>query len=201
MKQSPASKKALKAYEIPLKGLQQKSKEIQFLIDENFFQHFENAPLKDGKIAVLLTVKKRINLYELDFNFNGTLRIECDRCMEWFDFDHQFQTTVLLKKYNIRSLTAEDQHVSDNDDSDIIYIAPEASTYNVAQLLYEFTILGLPIQRVHPSDAHGTPLCDPKVLEILQNTQKDDISSQEQTEEDTIDPRWAALQQFKNKNK
>ena len=208
LKQSSSSKNALKAYNLPLKGLQKKEKVFQFLIDKNFFQLFEDVPSQDCKITVQLTVEKRTNLYQLNFNFDGIINVECDRCMELFAFQFQFQPVILLQQHHVRSYSDQVEETPDSEDSDIIYISPESTTYNVAQLIYEFLILGMPMQKVHPTDADtGKPLCDPKVLAILNNVYEQDVieedkSTQNETEgeeEAPIDPRWAALKQLKNR--
>jgi uncharacterized metal-binding protein YceD (DUF177 family) len=37
----------------------------------------------------------------------------------------------------------------------------------VAQLIYEFVCLAIPIKRIHPEDENGSSTCDPVMLEKL----------------------------------
>jgi uncharacterized metal-binding protein YceD (DUF177 family) len=36
---------------------------------------------------------------------------------------------------------------------------------DLEQYIYESIVLSLPLQRVHPEDVHGQPLCNPAMLE------------------------------------
>ncbi len=62
----------------------------------------------------------------------------------------------------------------------------------MAQYFYEYILLALPIQRIHPNDSRGNSTCDPEMLSKLK----------EHTviEEDSNDPRWDELKKLMNNN-
>jgi uncharacterized metal-binding protein YceD (DUF177 family) len=60
------------------------------------------------------------------------------------------------------------------------------------QHCYEYILLALPIQRVHPDDKNGESTCDPGMLDKL----KEHII----IEEPETDPRWDELKKLMNNN-
>jgi uncharacterized metal-binding protein YceD (DUF177 family) len=82
------------------------------------------------------------------------------------------------------------------DESDnVIWVLPEEHVINLAQTIYEYVILSIPLRHVHPNES-GENSCNPEMIEKLNNiTQPDEVD-----DEDDIDPRWAALKNLKNNN-
>jgi uncharacterized metal-binding protein YceD (DUF177 family) len=71
------------------------------------------------------------------------------------------------------------------EESDEILIIPETeSQIDISGFIYEYIVLTLPYQRIHPE---GEGLCDQEVIEKL-NAHT----------EQKIDPRWEALKSLKN---
>ena len=62
-------------------------------------------------------------------------------------------------------------------------VPADTHDFDVSSLIYEYIILAVPLHRVHPEGE-----CNPEVIALL--TAND---APETTEEDNIDPRWAAL--------
>jgi uncharacterized metal-binding protein YceD (DUF177 family) len=93
-----------------------------------------------------------------------------------FDFD-------MLVKYG----EAEDKF---KDEGEVMYIERGVSHFNIAEVIYDYTLINIPIQVIHPNDANGKPKCNPAILEKLSKNTHNQI--------DEIDPRWALLNKLKN---
>jgi uncharacterized metal-binding protein YceD (DUF177 family) len=50
-------------------------------------------------------------------------------------------------------------------EGDILWVNPADGLLDLEQYIYESIVLSLPLRRVHPEDVHGTPLCNPAMLE------------------------------------
>jgi len=172
----------LKHYRIPFVGLKNGIHEFYYNIDENFFSLFENSEIKNGQIEVDLTFDKHDSFFILDYSIGGTVETNCDRCSERFSLE-------ILDKYRVYvKFDGEVARSKDDRQDDIIYISPFDTHLDVSQLIYEFTNLSIPIQKICSDKKTGSPGCNKKVIKILeQNTS---------TNKDT-DPRWAALKKFK----
>jgi uncharacterized metal-binding protein YceD (DUF177 family) len=77
----------------------------------------------------------------------------------------------------------------DDEDADVAYISKSESHLNVAEWIYEFINLSIPMQRIHPDNSDGKSGCDPKILEMLENM------SQQSGEKDN--PIWKDLDKFR----
>lgn len=172
-------------FRIPYVGLKNGLHSFHFQIDDRFLSLFENSPIQHGKVSIDLTLDKRDSMFILIFKMDGSLQVECDRCTEEFGFPLHTENQIYVK--------FENEGDELDDETEVIYISRTETHIDVSQLIYEFVILGIPIQKVHPEDQEGRPGCNPDVLKYLNsNTEKS-------TE---IDQRWSALMNLKtNKNK
>jgi uncharacterized metal-binding protein YceD (DUF177 family) len=81
-------------------------------------------------------------------------------------------------------------------EDDVLMIGRDDHEIEVGQYLYEFIILALPYQRVHPDDPEGNPACNPEMLNRLNAHRARESDDKEET-----DPRWDALKGIIEKNK
>lgn len=169
----------LQDYIIPFSGLKEGLYEYDFQAEDMFFEHYGNPEIISGNIITHLTLLKKRNFLELDFKISGILRIVCDRCLE--EFDAFVETDEILY---VR-FGDDYKEISDN----VIVIPTGETRLNVAQFIYEFSVLSLPIKRVHPPDANGNHACNTEMLELLKQ------HSGENTE---INPVWDNLKNILN---
>ena len=80
----------------------------------------------------------------------------------------------------------------DESDPDIITVPADENELDMAQYFYEYILLAMPIQRMHPNDREGNSTCDPKMLSKLKEHAVN--------EEDNSDPRWDELKKLMNNN-
>jgi uncharacterized protein len=173
----------LSAYNIAFKGLSPGKHEFDYKIDSRFFELFENSLVDNGEVDVLVVLVKENSVYTLEFQFTGYVSLICDRCLEIYNQPVYYQTRLFLK------FSSEDQEESD----EIIWLSPEDYQVNVAQLIYEYIVLSLPVRHVHTSTADGKNLCNPEMLAKLKLMTKDVPAS-------PGDDRWKELKKLKNNN-
>lgn len=169
-------------YMIPYYGLSNGIHEFDFEAGDKFFEHFENADILGGKLEIHLILDKKPGFMELDLDMKGYLRVVCDRCLDDFDFSIRSDQKLFVRFGDI----SEEQ--SDN----VIVIPREETRLNIAQYIYEFAALSLPVQKLHPEDAAGNTKCNKKMIGKLEQ-----LKSRNENE---IDPRWEALLKLKNNN-
>ena len=167
----------LEQYTIPVKGLGFGEHEFSFHIDRHFFKHFEQSPIKDGSIELSLIFDKRVDLFELQFDFEGTVLTHCDRCLDELDLQVADSQRLLVK------LSLEDRV----EEAEVVYISPDVSHLNVAKYAYEFISLAMPLIKVH----ENLEDCNPDMIAYLEGN-----NSQEQEEDSN--PIWEELKKFKN---
>ena len=84
---------------------------------------------------------------------------------------------------------------TETDDGDeVIFIHPGSHEIEVAQLIYEFIVLSIPIRHVHPVGKNGESLCNPEMLDKLDEYTIPDLHEGQQA-----DPRWNDLKKIIDK--
>lgn len=169
--------KGLKEYNIQFVGLAEGQHSFQYSIDNKFFEVFDFNDFNSSNIQVDVLLIKKTTLLELKFDISGSVNVDCDTSLEPFDLKIN-GTHKLIVKFGPEF----------NDENDEILVLPhEEYQLNVAQYIYEFIVLSVPIKKVHPKVADGTleteALKRLKELEIKKNT----------AEDNTADPRWDKL--------
>ncbi len=165
----------LEKYSIPFAGLARGSHPFEFEIDDQFFEAFENSVISKAKVHVELDFNKAETVLTLNFHLTGYITQTCDRCLEEFNIPVD-ERKILLVRFGIPGVGETD---------DIIVIPHSDHQINVAQHIYEYLSLMVPMRVVHPDDENGNPGCNPEFLNRLENNP-----------ESTGDPRWEILKKL-----
>jgi uncharacterized metal-binding protein YceD (DUF177 family) len=169
-------------YTILLSGLKEGHHTLDFEIDKEFFEQFEEAEVKEGSLIANIEMDKRTTHIDLIIRVSGSVRVNCDRCLEIFSQPVSSENRILVKFG--KSI--------DDIDPDIISVSADENELDLHQQLYEFIMLALPIKRVHPADKKGRSTCDPVMLKKLEELII--------VEEKENDPRWDELKKLMNDN-
>lgn len=170
-------------YMIPFYGLKEGIHEYEFEAGDKFFNHFENPDVQGGDLRVHLILKRKSSFLELKLGITGSLRVACDRCLEFFDHQLDAQEELFIR------LGEKEEEISDR----VVMIPRGETRINIAQYIYEFSILNIPPQRYHPVNEEGIPECDPEMLRKLEEYSPGE-------EKNEIDPRWEVLSKLMKKD-
>lgn len=175
--------KRLKIFNIPFIKLPLSKHLFSYNIKDSFFNSFNNSPVHKGNLNVkLIFDKQQENLFILNFSIVGFVNVECDKCLEYFDLPIKNEQKIIVKLSSKNHVTSDD----------ILIIPRTESEIHVAQLIYEFIILAIPLRHVHPSDENIDGGCNPKALEII-NMYSIESNSKKTME---IDQRWDPLKEI-----
>ncbi len=144
----------LKQYTVSFSGLKNGVHEFDFQLDNPFFEAFENPEIRKASIHAKLSLDKRPNFLELTFHLRGVVYLPCDLCLDEFALPLD-DTRHLLVKFT-------DQETEEEED--VVYLLRGEYEINIAQYLYEFAHLALPMKRVHPVNENGESLCNQEML-------------------------------------
>jgi len=151
---------------------------FDFELTDAFFEHFPDRDFTQPVLkAEVLLVKEELVL-EFRIHLSGSVVLSCDRCLE--DFKYDLDTSYILygKFGEGRS----------EEEFDVVWIPHGEHQVNLAQYLYEYVILGLPIKRMHPLLADGTTGCNADMIRMLEGMViGDDEDSDEDQDFDEID--------------
>jgi uncharacterized metal-binding protein YceD (DUF177 family) len=174
-------------YDIEFKGLKEGLHEFEYEIEDKFFEHFDQDLVSVGNLVVNVDFEKRNTFLKLYFNIKGWVELTCDRCLEDYRQKVKMKSELLVK-------FDENNY---EDDDEVVWLLPEEHKINLAQLIYEYIVLGIPMKHVHPDKKNGESGCNPEMLERINNQSPQEP---EENEENEIDPRWEALKKLRNNN-
>ncbi len=172
-----------KEYIIQFVALSFGEHKYEFKVNDKFFEHLDYSEIKQGDITVNLNLLKQSSMMVLQFDISGTVKMTCDLCATEFDLPIEGNYKLIVKVGG-----ADDN----KEDDDIITIAANEHQLDLAQYIYEYITLSLPIKREHPLDKKGKPTCDKEMLKKV----KKFLIKEEKKEENT-DPRWDGLKNIK----
>ncbi|HBB48750.1 MAG TPA: hypothetical protein DCZ44_03840 [Flavobacteriaceae bacterium] len=169
----------LKDFDISFIGLKQGNHEFEYELNDSFFEHFGFNEFCNSKMNVKAILTKGSTMMELAVKGNGTVEVNCDRTNEPFKMNLNPTLDLVIK-------FGEEY----NDEDDELLVLPHGEyQFNVAQYLYEMTVLSLPQKRIHPGVEDGS--LESPLLDKLEDLKPKRVEEKEETNES--DPRWDAL--------
>lgn len=169
--------KDLRAYKIDIFGLSNSAHDFNFSFNSDFFAYFENSLVSKGNGTCDVVLMKSDSMITLNLQIEGSIELECDRSLELFDFP------ISVKKEIIFKYGDEENELSE----DVFVILKGAQEINIATFLYESISLEVPMKKLHPKFQDET-----ETDEMIYISESDQESQEEST-----DPRWEALKKLK----
>lgn len=120
----------------------------------------------------------------LKFDIDGVADVNCDRCGNplplrlWEEF-----------KVMVKLVDNPEEMNEQEEDPDVYYISRGESHLHLADWIYEFINLSIPMQKMCPPEEVGGPQCNKEVLAKLAKVE---------IKKDEINPLWKGLEQFKD---
>jgi uncharacterized metal-binding protein YceD (DUF177 family) len=172
-------------YEIAFVGLKPGVHEYNYAIGDKFFEAFQQQDFRNCNAQVKLSLDKKNSFMQLKFEIGGSLEVTCDRCNNPLPFELWDEFTITVKMVEEPELMNEQE-----DDPDVYYISRGESHLDVAEWIYEFINLSIPMQKTCQFEKMNGPYCNPKALDMLKKLE----SSEEKPKENPI---WKGLEKFK----
>ncbi|MBC7923597.1 MAG: DUF177 domain-containing protein, partial [Ferruginibacter sp.] len=133
--------KEILKYNIDIFKLGNKQHRYAFESGDSFFADFEQDLLKKGHFRVELLLDKSATLLHLHFHVVGSVELVCDRSLEPFTHPIEVNQSLILK------YGEENRELTD----EIEVIVRDTPRINVAQYIFEYIGLSLPMKKIHPS--------------------------------------------------
>jgi uncharacterized metal-binding protein YceD (DUF177 family) len=152
------------------RGLRQGAHTYGWRIGDEFWKDRAEGGIIGGEIEVAATLEKgATGVMRLAVEITGTVTVPCDRCLEDCALPVDYRGSLAVK-------TSEEQQPFEGD---VLWLSPGDTHIDLEQYVYESVVLSLPLQRVHPEDVHGQPLCNPAMLQrfkIVTEEEFDDLT-------------------------
>lgn len=176
-------------YNVSFSGLNLGEHDFEFDITQPFFDLFEfEQDFQKPDLKLKLKLDKKNNFLELNFKLKGTVELNCDLTNELYSQKIKGKSELIVK-------FGLDYDYSDDE----VWVIPQGEHHvNISQMIYEMTLLALPIKRIHPDVESGKSHSE--MLNLLDKYSNPNEAEEESSNEEKIDPRWEQLKKLRNNN-
>jgi uncharacterized metal-binding protein YceD (DUF177 family) len=150
-------------YQIQHSSLEKGQHSFDFKVGRALFDRFDNEELVNPDIHVHLELEKRNHEFIVDIKAEGTVELQCDRCLDYYTHEVDAAQRLVMK---LAEATEFDL------DEDFVTLDRDSNSVDFAYLIYETIVLGLPLKRVHPLDENGEYTCNPEVTKHITGESK-----------------------------
>lgn len=164
-------------FNIEFAGLKLGHHNFDFHISETFFNNYNYCDFSLAEIKIDVALIKKTTIMELNIVARGNVRVKCDLTNEPYDqlIDNNIDLVVKFgNEFN-------------NENDEILIIPHGEHKVNLAQYIYELTVLSVPAKRIHPGVIDGS--LKSEILNILEDLKP-------KKNKKTTDPRWEKLKKI-----
>ena len=176
---------SLESLKIDLKGLTDELTVLTYDLGDDYLKALEGSQLEHGALHVSVSIRKMTGFFELSFHTEGTVTVSCDRCLD--DMEQPILTDNML------TVRLGDTY-SDSDDT--VTIAEDEGILDMSWLIYEFTMLAIPIKHVHAPGKCNSAMTR-KLAELSGAARSSEGEGAEENSPAAADPRWEKLKDLK----
>ncbi len=178
----------LSEFDIQIATLSHKVHTYDFVLDNDFFALFDQNLVNGGHLNAHVVLDKTDLLLQFEFNITGSVTLTCDRSLDEFDYPIDLQE-LLLVRYGPLEVELDDN---------VLQILPGTQALNIAQHLFDYVGLAIPMKKLHPRFYEVDEDPDAEHILIYSSAPaKSDADESDDDEEDSSDPRWDALKKIK----
>ena len=174
-------------YEIAFVGLKPGIHEYRYQVNEKFFADYTQADFTNCEASIKLSLEKNTSFMILKFEVGGSVNVICDRCGNTLPMDLWDEFNMVVKQ-----VENPDEMNASEEDPDIFYISRTESHLHLADWIYEFVSLSIPMQRMCSEKEMGGPQCNKEILAMLKKMESGVIVNNH--------PLQKGLEKFKNNN-
>jgi uncharacterized metal-binding protein YceD (DUF177 family) len=182
------------AYRVDFRNIAQAEvRTYEYLLENKFFIDIDGPEVQKGKVKVTLKITHKATSFELLFHITGNVYVSCDRCLDDMEMPVETNSRLVVK------LGKEYAEESD----EVLVIAEDEGTLNLAWFLYEFVALAIPMKHVHPPGKCNRTMTSKLKKHSAKRSDDEDMGdfggdddmaqADDEPEMSDPDPRWDAL--------
>jgi len=175
-------------FEIAFVGLKPGLHEFSYEITDRFFEAYQQQDFKNCKARVKLGLDKKTGFMQLKFEIGGSIEVTCDRCNSALPLELWDEFNIMVKMVQEPELMNEQE-----DDPDVYYISHGESHIDVADWIYEFINLSIPMHKTCNYEKMDGPYCNKTAMDMLKKLEAEDNKTEQKE-----NPIWKGLEKFKN---
>jgi uncharacterized metal-binding protein YceD (DUF177 family) len=163
-------KSILNTFKIDIFRLENKQYLHEFEGNNDFFNALDQNLIEKGNFEANIVLNKNETMIQMMYKITGSVELTCDRSLDLFDFPVNITQKMILK------FSDHNEEITD----ELVLIDRNTQYINVAQDIFDFIGLQIPIKKLHPRFVK-----DEITYESLM--EKFDEEYEEDTDEDELD--------------
>lgn len=121
-----------------------------------------NVPELTGNITLDIILIKSHDFILLKISVDGTMKFDCDRCTEPFNYHFNNSFELLCRFKGLKY-----ENVTEDEDVNVCYINKDDSEIDITESLRDYLLLSIPMKR-NPEDKDGVcTFCNRKIEDIF----------------------------------
>ncbi len=169
-------------YQLNLKLLSQGRHRFEYELDGDFFAQAESYDIVGGAISAVVDLERSSDVFHLTITLDGVVRTACDRCLEEVEIPVSEEVKLVVR------FGESYEELSD----DLLVLPLAEGVLDLGSLLYEYSELALPMQRMHEEGG-----CNPDMMDRIGHIMAVDTTEAEGDDvPEAHDARWDVLGQL-----
>ncbi len=168
---------------IPLNGLAAGENQFSWHAGKEFFESFGNEEILGADLDLSVSAQKSGRSVEVDCGVEGSVTVSCDRCLADLELPVDLQIGLSVRH-------EAQQEAPEDEEREVIIISDSDARLDMAQIVYDYVCLSLPLRKVHPEGE-----CDPEVVSRLSDGEPDNDDIEDEDKPLSDNP-FAKLQNF-----
>lgn len=133
-------KNVLNTYKIDIFRLESKQYVHEFEGNNDFFEALDQELIQKGNFKATVVLNKNETMIQMMYHITGSVELTCDRSLDLFDFPVDITQKMILK------FSDHNEEITE----ELILIDRNTQYINVAQDIFDFIGLQIPIKKLHP---------------------------------------------------
>ena len=133
-------KSVLNTFKIDIFRLENKQYLHEFEGNNDFFEALDQELIQKGNFKATVVLNKNETMIQMMYNITGSVELTCDRSLDLFDFPVDITQKMILK------FSDHNEEITE----ELVLIDRNTQYINVAQDIFDFIGLQIPIKKLHP---------------------------------------------------
>ena len=133
-------KSVLNTFKIDIFRLENKQYTHEFEGNDGFFEALDQDLIKKGHFKATVVLNKNETMIQMIYKISGSVELTCDRSLDLFDFPVDVNQKMILK------FSDHNEEITE----ELMLIDRNSQYINVAQDIFDFIGLQIPIKKLHP---------------------------------------------------
>ena len=133
-------KSILNTFKIDIFRLENKQYLHEFEGNNDFFEVLDQELIQKGNFKAIVVLNKNETMIQMMYKITGSVELTCDRSLDLFDFPVDITQKMILK------FSDHNEEITE----ELVLIDRNTQYINVAQDIFDFIGLQIPIKKLHP---------------------------------------------------